>query len=176
MYKITRVAIPIVATAALALAVVSPAEAATSGGTGATFTLTGGALAITVPSAVANLGSYAASVSTVQAQGQLGNVTVNDGRGSIVPWAVSASSTAFVSPDNTVPATQVTYVSGPATTTGTVVVTPALSALNLGSIIPAVTGVPVGSNTATWNPTITVLFPGAAVAGTYNGTVTHSVA
>jgi len=34
----------------------------------------------------------------------------------------------------------------------------------------------VGANTATWNPTLVVNIPAAAVAGTYTGTVTHSVA
>lgn len=33
-----------------------------------------------------------------------------------------------------------------------------------------------GNNTATWNPTLTVTIPAATVAGTYTGTVTHSVA
>ena len=175
MRKFLRVLTPIVASAALALAVVSPAEAATSGGTGATFTLTGGALAITVPSGTADLGTYPASVSTLQASGQLGNVTVDDGRGSITPWTVTAASTDFVSPNNTVPKAQVAYLAGtPTNTTGTVVVVPAAS-LNLTGVLPAVVGTPVGSNSATWNPTITVAFPLKAVAGTYNGTITHSV-
>ena len=33
-----------------------------------------------------------------------------------------------------------------------------------------------GSNSASWNPTLVVNVPAAAVAGTYSGTVTHSVA
>jgi hypothetical protein len=33
-----------------------------------------------------------------------------------------------------------------------------------------------GNNTATWNPTLVVALPAAAVVGTYTGTVTHSVA
>jgi hypothetical protein len=32
-----------------------------------------------------------------------------------------------------------------------------------------------GSNSASWNPTIQVAVPGAAVAGTYSATITHSV-
>jgi hypothetical protein len=34
----------------------------------------------------------------------------------------------------------------------------------------------VGNNTTTWNPTLIVTIPSTAVAGTYTGTVTHSVA
>jgi hypothetical protein len=34
----------------------------------------------------------------------------------------------------------------------------------------------VGNNSVSWNPTVTINIPSAAVAGTYSGTVTHSVA
>jgi hypothetical protein len=34
----------------------------------------------------------------------------------------------------------------------------------------------VGDNSLSWNPTLIVAVPAAAVAGTYTGTVTHSVA
>lgn len=33
----------------------------------------------------------------------------------------------------------------------------------------------VGENTATWNPTIAVAIPAAAVGGDYTGTLTQSV-
>jgi len=34
----------------------------------------------------------------------------------------------------------------------------------------------VGNNTASWNPTVNVTIPSAAVAGDYTGTITHSIA
>ena len=34
----------------------------------------------------------------------------------------------------------------------------------------------VGNNTVAWNPTVVVTVPASAVAGTYTGTITHSVA
>jgi hypothetical protein len=82
-----------------------------------TFTVTAGALNITVPASV-NLGSGAAATSLT---GQMGPVTVTD-------------RTAFT--------------------------------LTLG----------VGNNSFTWNPSLIVAIPAAAVAGLYTGTVTHSVA
>jgi hypothetical protein len=32
-----------------------------------------------------------------------------------------------------------------------------------------------GNNFATWNPTVSITLPAQAVAGTYSGTITHSV-
>ena len=41
---------------------------------------------------------------------------------------------------------------------------------------PVVTGTAgVGNNTATWDPTLAVAVPAAAVGGAYTGTLTHSV-
>jgi len=33
-----------------------------------------------------------------------------------------------------------------------------------------------GANSVSWNPTLTIAVPSGAVAGTYTGTVVHSVA
>src|SRR5882762_2567146 len=52
------------------------ASAATTGTTTTTFTLTGGAISITVPGSTVNLGSVSVAAGTVS--GQLGTVTVND--------------------------------------------------------------------------------------------------
>jgi hypothetical protein len=54
------------------------------------------------------------------------------------------------------------------------------TALNAVSLSAAVTAfalqaVVLGTSTS-WNPTIVVAVPASAVAGTYTGTVTHSVA
>jgi hypothetical protein len=179
MRKFLRVFTPVAAAAALALAVVTPAEAA-PGDTSVTFNIGAGALTITVP-ASANLGTYPAGLTTLAATGQLGDVTVTDNRGIALlnGWAVTASSTDFVSTDYTVPKAQVVYASGSVTTTpaGLSLTLPGASALGLP--LPVVTKIGVlglGSSTATWDPTLTVTFPLNAVVGTYNGTITHSVA
>ena len=165
------------ALAALAL----PAAADT---TTTTFTLSGGALSISVP-ASKNLGSAATGASTLSSQ--LGTVTVTDERGALAgSWTATVASTDFTTggatTDETVAKSSVTYWSGAATSTsGTAVRVPgqatSANAQALGSSRTAfsATGV-IGNNTTAWNPTLTVNIPSAAVAGTYSGTVTHSVA
>jgi len=161
------------------------ASAATTGTTTTTFTLTGGAMSITVPSTTVNLGSVSVSASSLT--GQLGSVTVTDGRGLLSgSWTSTASSSKFTTgaatAAETVAATNVSYWSGAATATsglGTllgsqltsglaVVVNAAQTAFTGGSL--------VGNNSASWNPTLIVTIPAAAVVGTYTGTVTHTVA
>jgi hypothetical protein len=83
-------------------------------------------------------------------------------------------------PERTVPATNVTYASGSATTTtGNGTFTPSGPAAALNNTTPLVafthTG-GTGNNSAAWNPTLNIHVPLASVAGTYTGTVTHSVA
>ncbi|ADP81742.1 hypothetical protein [Frankia inefficax] len=177
--------VPAVLTAAgLALLTAVPADAAT---TTVTFTLTGGALTISAP-ATANLGT--AAVGTATLSGSLGAVTVTDARGALLgTWTASVFSTNFTTgggtPSETIAATAVNYASLTATsTTGTAVFTPGQATVGLaaplGTTAPGLTAFSataiVGNNTATWNPTLVVNIPSAAVAGTYTGTVTHSVA
>jgi hypothetical protein len=176
MNKITRVVIPIVASAALALAVVSPAEAAASGGTSTSFTLIGGALDITVP-ASANLGStYDASSLTVT--GPLGAVTVNDNRAVLAAYTVTASSSAFANGASSVPNTDVTYTAGTVTKSPAGLSLTVPGATVLGLPVAVVTSVAIlGTTTATWNPNLLITLPlTAKAAGTYTGTITHSVA
>jgi hypothetical protein len=161
------------------------ASAATTGTTTTTFTLTGGSISITAPSTTVNLGSVSVSASTVS--GQLGTVSVSDGRGLLSGgWTSSVTASHFTTGGQTaaetIAATAVTYWSGPATLTsglGTllgsqltsglaVVVNAAQTAFTGGSLI--------GNNSASWNPTLVVTIPAAAVVGTYTGTVTHTVA
>jgi hypothetical protein len=182
--RVTR-AVGRVAVAALAaVAALVPINAATAGDTTTTFTLTAGALTISQP-ATANLGS--AAVGTAALTGSLGAVTVTDARGVLLgSWTASVISGSFVtgggSPNETVPAADIAYASLLATaTTGVGVFTPGqatvLLAQSLNVSRSAYAGtVLVGNNSATWNPSIVVTIPAAAVAGTYTGTITHSVA
>lgn len=170
--------------ASSAVAFAPNAQGATSGDTTTTFTLTAGVLAITAP-ASANLGSVATGTSTTSAQ--LGSVQVADGRGALFgAWTTSVSSTDFTTggatAQETIAKAVSDYWSGAATaTTGVGTFTPgqanAGAKQTLGSSRTAFTGANVvGNNTATWNPTVIINIPAAAVAGAYSGTVTHSVA
>jgi hypothetical protein len=147
------------------------------------ITIAGGALAITVPASTALPG--AAPSGTTSAP--LGTVTVTDQRGiASASWTATVTGTAFVTgggtAPETIPSTQVTYWAGPATATaGTGTFTTgqasAAAAVNLTAPRTAfslTSGSPV--NSVSWNPTLSVSVPAAAVAGTYTATITHSVA
>jgi putative Ig domain-containing protein len=147
------------------------------------ITIAGGLLAITAPASTA-LPSAPPGTAT---SAQLGTVTVTDNRGiASASWTATVTGTAFVTgggtPPQTIPLTQVTYWSGPATvTTGTGTFTPgepaAGNAVNLTvprTAFSLTGGSPV--NSASWNPTLSVSVPATAVAGTYTATITHSVA
>ncbi|HSZ31398.1 MAG TPA: hypothetical protein VK784_16785, partial [Pseudonocardiaceae bacterium] len=100
-------------------------------------------------------------------------------------WTATVTGTAFVSgsgtPQETIPLTQVTYWSGLATAaSGSGTFTPgqlaAPNAVNLA--VPRVAfslASGSGVNSASWNPTLSVQVPAAAVAGTYTATITESV-
>lgn len=160
------------------------ANAATSGDTTTTFTLTAGALAITAP-ASADLGSVATGTATTSAQ--LGSIAVSDGRGALLgTWTASVASTDFTTGgatgNETIAKANADYWSGAATaTSGVGTFTPgqatALLKVTLGATRTAFSSAAVvGNNTATWNPTVIVNVPSAAVAGAYTGTITHSIA
>lgn len=136
------------------------------------FTVTSGALSLSAPVS-ANLGSGAPGT-TISAA--IGPVTVTDDRAlASASWTVTAAETDFSSGGNTIPATAASYTPGTITTTGTITATPTNVTLT-NSAQTVVTGsAGVGDNTATWNPTVPVAVPANAVAGTYTGTLAHSV-
>jgi hypothetical protein len=163
------------ATAAV-VATAMPAVADQSATSTVTFTLTGGTLDITAPPGPVSIGS--APVGTTTLSGSLGVVSVVDSRGSDpASWVASVASTDFTSGSHTIPAADVSYVAGPLTTTGN----PTFASLTVPALsvtpAPVVTASPgSGNNSAAWNPTLTVTIPAdAAVAGTYTGTLTHTV-
>lgn len=154
-----------------------PAGAA-PGDTTTTFTITAGALTITEP-ATANLGSAAAGSASLA--GALGNVTVTDNRGGLLPlWTATVAATDFTTGTATanekVVKANVSYASGAASQTGLglpvvqtgVALSAPARALNFVGV--------AGTNSATWNPTLTLTLLSSQVAGTYTGTITHSVA
>lgn len=174
-----------VAVIGTAIAVVTmtatPADAA--GPTTVTFDVTAGSLSISVP-ATAALGSGTPG-STITSQ--LGAVSVTDTRAQLTPtWTASVSTTTFTTggatSGETIAKAAVAYASGTATaTTGVGVFLPGqalvASAVALGSTQTAFSLTSgVGNNSASWNPTIVITVPAGAVAGTYTGTITQSVA
>jgi hypothetical protein len=159
-----------------------------AGDTPSTFTLSAsGGLSISVPdgsTTPVDLGTASTGAGTLSHA--LGNVTVTDGRGALTAtWTAAASSTNFTtggaSANETVAKASVGYWAG--------VGTPQLG--QIGAFVPAGTLLtPValagtgsnvgqwagtGNNTVTWNPTISFTLLPAQVAGTYSGTITHSV-
>jgi hypothetical protein len=165
----------------------TPAWAATSAATSATFVVNAGSLSITVPGSPASLGSVATGTASLSAQ--LGTVSVTDQRGLVSgSWTVTVSAIDFTTGGHTASETiakgQASYWSGPATATagaGPPTFTPgqanaaAKVALSTSRTAFSASGA-VGNNSASWNPTVVITIPGSAVAGTYSGTITHSVA
>lgn len=161
----------------ITLALALPASAA-PGDTTATVTVMGGALEITVPPAAGNLGSRANTVTGGMISGLLGQVVVNDARSAAAGsgWVASVISTAFTpSSGPTIGAALVGYTAGPIVKVGTGTYT-ANNPADLTGVSAAVTASGItGDNSATWSPTINLTVPGGTAAGTYSGTITHSV-
>ncbi|MFC9242727.1 hypothetical protein ACFT7S_01405 [Streptomyces sp. NPDC057136] len=114
----------------------------------------------------------------------LGPVTVNGNQQS--DWTATVSATNFTTPPGdahrTITTSRVSYWSGDSTeTSGQGTFTPgqlaAGDAQTLDSPRTAFSrSGDLFANSATWNPHLVIAVPSTAVAGTYTGTVTHSVA
>jgi hypothetical protein len=171
---------PIVTLTLIAAVVVSgitgPARAATTVDTTLTFTEGTGAIAITAPVSSTLLPPLSPSGTDQTVSAAIGPVTVTDNQGNDAGWVATASATDFTSGTATITISHATYTTPAATTTGTSTV----SATTLGPLsstpaaVQTATGVS-GSNTATWDPTITLTVPAGTVSGTYTSTLTHSV-
>ncbi|MER7498921.1 hypothetical protein AB0L05_26925 [Nonomuraea pusilla] len=161
--------------------------ASTTCSTTVTFTVTAqGGLSITVPDGPVSIGTDHPGG---QISGQLGAVSVSDLRAAVTAtWVASvvAASGGFTTGGGTaaetIPNTALLYWSGAATSTsGTGTFVPgqagAGDAVSLDTTRTAFSKTSgSGNNSATWNPTIVINVPAQAVAGTYTGTINHSVA
>ncbi|MGI8751340.1 MAG: hypothetical protein ACR2MN_03340 [Acidimicrobiales bacterium] len=120
---------------------------------------------------------------------QLGTVTVTaaGSLGFFLPsFTATASSTRFTTgggtPAETVSNSAISYWSGPVTTfTGLQTSVPGQMSASQAQVLstPRIAFSASGlilSITTSWDPTIVVHIPAAVVAGTYGGTITHSVA
>ncbi|MGA2827804.1 MAG: hypothetical protein ABSF03_17025 [Streptosporangiaceae bacterium] len=96
-------------------------------------------------------------------------------------WTASVISTSFTTGTGTgpetIPASDVGYAAGTATTTtGIGTFTPGAGGA-LGTSRTAFTAsAEAGITTCVWDPTLTVTLPSTVLAGAYAGTITHSVA
>jgi hypothetical protein len=178
----------------------TPASASCAQGVGcnttATFTITGGALTITVPASTVNLGSTGTGngITPTTFAGDLGNTTVTDARGALSAiWTVSVTSSDFKT--GTAFTGTCTSDCAPQTVTaGNIIydsLTNVLTNTSTGSglFATATTGplsnstgatggswLGVGVNSATWNPHLLFTLAANQAAGTYTGTITQSVA
>ncbi|HEY7143788.1 MAG TPA: hypothetical protein VH637_06025 [Streptosporangiaceae bacterium] len=141
-----------------------------------TFAVTSGELTITAPVA-ASLGSSAPGETL---SGVLGTVTVSDNRALLsASWTATAASTSFTTgagtPAETIPASDATYTPGTVHTTGVITATPTQITLSNSpqTVVAGANG--TGNNSASWDPTVAISIPAAAVFGTYAGTIAHSV-
>lgn len=149
----------------------------------ATPSAAGAALSISAPSSAA-LGSAPTGGGTRSAQ--LGPVTVSYSGLVTGSFVATVSCTDFTTggrtANETIAKASISYWSGPATaSSGLASSTPgqltALQAVSLSTARTAFSGTGLLlSYSASWNPTLVVAVPASAVAGTYTGTVTHSVA
>ena len=138
-------------------------------------------LSITVPGSK-NLGSTSVASSTQSAQ--LGTVTGTTTIGLAFVATVTATNftTGGGSANETISKSQIYYWSGSSTGTTGVLLTNVPGQANAGLAVPLTVGVTAYSASGalafsvSWNPTIVVHIPANAVAGTYTGTITHSIA
>jgi len=184
MRKSLALAMTAAMTTGLAALVPAAANAANSNTT-VTFTLQGGTLSISAP-ASANLGTVNSSTSATTVSGQIGSTTVTDTRGNLVGlYNVTVTSSDFATGGGTTLGTDaisgatVTAFSGAASFSNA---TPGAVHLTTSVGVPATGLTPIegdsaytGSDTSSYNPTVTIPIPATNIAGTYTGTITQTV-
>jgi hypothetical protein len=163
-----------------------PTPPTPNGNTATTFDVgPSGTLTISAPvSADLSTGATTPVTPGGQVVGSLGTVTVTDLRSLVgTGWTASVSATAFTTgggtPAEVIPAADLAYdpTATLTTTFGTIgsLIGTALAALSADPQGTVTASGANGDNQATWNPVITVSVPDTAVAGTYAGTIVHSV-
>ncbi|MFY1637941.1 hypothetical protein ACN27F_32480 [Solwaraspora sp. WMMB335] len=140
-----------------------------------------GSLSITAP-ATASLGATGVGGSL---SAQMGTVTVT-GPVISIAWTATVAASAFVTGAGTlaetIPNGGIAYWSGPVTSSSGIglIATPgqptAADAQPLDTARTAFQLLAGANSVIQWNPTLVVTVPAAAVAGTYTGTIVHSVA
>ncbi|SNS89019.1 hypothetical protein SAMN05216276_1018146 [Streptosporangium subroseum] len=181
--SVARAPLSLTASIVLLLALGAPAASASGTASSSTVAWRADSLAITVPTS-ADLGSGTTG-GTISAS--LGTVTVVDTRvGLLAAWTAIASATDFTtgsgSSAETITKDRFAYWSGPVTaSTGSITRTPgqptAAQQVSLSTPVTAFSAQKLLFDTSTsWAPTLVVTIPASAVAGSYTGVITHSVA
>jgi hypothetical protein len=141
-------------------------------------TVVGGELEISVKSATKDFGTVKNTAEGTFISGSLGEVTVRDNRNAPEgsTWVATAVATELKRQKSEgISAGNIRYSPGPVDKQGTCTVR-ASKTVTLNRSRAVVTATEIsGNNTASWTPTISVKIPAGVVAGTYKGTVTHSV-
>ena len=191
----TARAVGVAAVCAAAACLVAPSDAyactAPGGGvcgdTGITATLTAGTFALTVPSSVTISGTLGSASSFSQ---QMGQIQVQDNRGSLTGWTLAAVTSGNLVRSGT-PGTTISLgtsaTGGPFTiVTGTITPVGVSSLLGVsagggGSLNPtqpvtvATAQLGLGGGTYTMTPTLTLTPPGNTAAGTYTTTISFTL-
>ena len=137
-----------------------------------------GGLSINVPEA-GNLGSLASPDTVTATTGQLDTVTVTDTRrGTLVRgWTAFAISTDLLTGTDSLTASTIGYSAGtPTIVSGMAGVTENTKWSLLTTTAVNTAASTTGKHVVSWRPTITITLKNQQVAGTYVGTMTHSVA
>jgi len=132
-----------------------------------------GTLSISTPVSI-NLGTaYAPSTVLVD----IGTVIVSDTRGGGLGWTTSAIATALTPASGpTIAASAIGYKSGIITTVGSATLVETDQTNLTGQVTVVTASLPTGTYSATWTPWVSVVIPTGLAAGTYTGSITHSVA
>jgi hypothetical protein len=176
------VTLAVSASALLGMAVAAPAASADDVTT--TFSVTAGTLSVASAATTVSLGSSTATALGTTVTGKLPAVTVTDARASAAGWTSKVASTDFVNGTQTIAASKAkTYIlttDGPTVVSGVVVptttATSALTGIALSSTAAnLVSATATGSNEVSYTPTVEVTIDSTVLAGTYSGTITHTV-
>jgi hypothetical protein len=141
-------------------------------------TVVGGELEISVSSATRNFGTVENTPDGTIVRGGLGEVTVRDNRNAPEgsSWVATAVATELKPKKGAgISAVNIRYSAGDVEKQGNCTVrTSETVTLNRSRAVVSASEIS-GNNVASWTPTITLRIPPGAVAGTYRGTITHSV-
>ena len=174
----TRLLLAAVLTGLSILGAIVPAAADDDDTSTVEITVIGGELQISVKSATTNLGTVENTPNGTVVSGSLGEVTVVDNRNAPdgSNWVATASATELEPKKGPgISAGNIRYSAGTVAKQGTVTVQ-ASETVTLNRARAVVTASKIsGNNLASWTPSITVKIPAGVVAGTYIGTITHSV-
>ena len=176
MGSITRTALVLACSAALAGSMALPASAADFGDTPTTVTITGGLLSVVVPAGA----SLSTGTPGANATVTLGATTVTDARAGDIGWSATVTLpvlTGETLTTETIPTTAAFYLASTAVPiSGSPTLDAPATRTDLSSAKVSQTASAVsGNNSASWTALLTVPIPAQVLADTYTGTLTQSV-